>query len=132
VETQEDPLRGPLGRIFSLLQRKYYIDELYTRVFIRPAVWVAETLVYRWMDKKIIDGVLHSIGYLSLWLGRSLRNTIDKPLISDSGDALANGTRGFGISLRRIQTGRVQQYMVISILVALLAGILFYVLIVPA
>jgi NADH-quinone oxidoreductase subunit L len=132
VETQNDPLQRALGSIYKLLQNKYFIDEFYSRIFVRPSLWVAETLVYRWIDKGVIDGILHGAGYLGLWLGRTMRSLIDQPVINDGGDALANGTRGLGVSLRRFQTGRVQQYMVISILVALITGILFYIFIILA
>lgn len=122
-----DPLKK-LGVVYVLLRRKYYFDELYHLIFVRPAVWVAEVLVYTWGDLKIIDGILHFIGNVGIWLGNFLRGVVDQPLISNGGDALASGARGAGGWLRVIQTGRVQQYMLISIVVTVLVGILLLLL----
>jgi NADH-quinone oxidoreductase subunit L len=41
----EDPLKKALGRVYIVLQNKYYFDELYDRVIIKPAVWFSETFV---------------------------------------------------------------------------------------
>src|SRR5687768_9665364 len=49
----EDKLQIPL------LKNKYYFDELYDFLFIKPAYWFAETFVHKWMDKGLIDGILH-------------------------------------------------------------------------
>ncbi|OGO18261.1 MAG: hypothetical protein A2Z14_19695, partial [Chloroflexi bacterium RBG_16_48_8] len=42
---EPDPLARPLGSIYTLLKNKYYFDELYDVIFIRPAYWFAETFV---------------------------------------------------------------------------------------
>jgi len=47
-------------------------------------------------------------------------------VVNGAGDELAEGTRGFGSFLRVIQTGRVQQYMVIALVVVLLVAAIFY------
>src|ERR1051325_6141585 len=52
----EDRLQIPL------LKNKYYFDELYNTIFVKPAYWFAETYVYQWLDKGLIDGFLHSFG----------------------------------------------------------------------
>jgi hypothetical protein len=33
-----DPLSVALGRVYTLLQRKYYFDELYDRLFVRRPI----------------------------------------------------------------------------------------------
>ncbi len=57
-----DPLVRPLGRFYTVLQNKYYFDEFYQAVFVEPTKWVAEKVVYEWMDRGVIDGLLHWIG----------------------------------------------------------------------
>jgi NADH-quinone oxidoreductase subunit L len=56
--------------IFSLLANKYYVDELYNAVFVKPALLLAEGFAVG-CDKLVIDGVLvdglaRGVG----WLGR--------------------------------------------------------------
>lgn len=128
VRQAKDPLEKALGSVHTLLKNKYYIDELYSLVFIRPSIWLAETFTDKWLDLGLIDGILHGIGRFGLWVGRVLRNVIDLPVVNGAGDAAAAGTRGLGAYLRSRQAGRVQVYMVIAIGLLVAAGLLFYLL----
>jgi NADH-quinone oxidoreductase subunit L len=123
-----DPLSRPLGPIYRLLQNKYYFDELYDLLFVRPAYWFAETFVYRWLDRGVIDGFLHAVGRTALWLGSFLRNAIDLPIVNGFGDAVGEGVKRFGRRIRVIQTGRVQEYLVIGLLFTglLLSYVIFF------
>ncbi len=129
VTTREDPLEKPLGGLHTVLKNKYYIDELYSIVFYKPAHWIAETFTYRWVDKGVIDGILHAIARFGVWLGGILRNSFDLPVVNGAGDAAASGTRGLGAFLRTLQTGKVQQYMLIAMAVLTVAGCVFALLI---
>jgi NADH-quinone oxidoreductase subunit L len=111
-----------------VLKNKWYFDEIYGAVLIKPSAWIAERLVYQWMDRGVIDGVLHLFGKITAAVGNLLRNVIDKPVINQFfGDGTATVVQGTGRGLRPVQTGRVQQYMGLSILAVLaVAGILYY------
>jgi NADH-quinone oxidoreductase subunit L len=121
-----DPMRSALGPVFTLFQNKYYVDELYQILFIRPANWVAETLVYKLIDQTIIDGILHGIAKLGMWIGKGLRFGFDLPVVNAAADGLARGTGKVGAELRKAQTGRVQQYMAITVVCIVIAAILIY------
>ena len=110
-----DPLRKPMGGIYTLLENKYYFDELYQTVFVRPAYWFAETFTYRWIDRGVIDGFLHLVARTSLKIGAFLRSYIDMPIVNGAGDAVGEGVKRIGRSIRVIQTGRVQEYLIIGI-----------------
>ena len=121
---QTDPLRQPLGPIYTLLERKYYFDELYDWLFVRPVKWFAEQFTYLFLDRQVIDGILHRIARAAFSLGRIFRTYFDAPVVNGFGDFTASVTQSFGRALRKIQTGQVQQYL---LFVALLAfGGLFY------
>lgn len=111
---ESDPLERPLGSIYTLLKNKYYFDELYDLIFVRPATWFAETFVSRWMDIGVIDGFLHGVGRASLGLGSFLRNAIDLPIVNGLVDMFSEGVKRFGHGLRIIQTGRVQGYLIVG------------------
>ena len=123
----EDRLQIPL------LKHKYYFDEAYAFLFVRPAKWFAETFVSAWMDRGLIDGTLHLFGRATSGLGSSIRNYFDLPVINQFfGDGTAHVTQWTGRSLRPIQSGRIQQYMLVSVVVLLAAaGILYYLLPLP-
>jgi NADH-quinone oxidoreductase subunit L len=106
-----DPMEKALGGGFRIIQKKYLVDEFYDLIFIRPSLWFADVFVAKWMDQVVIDGIINGIGRLGLFVGSALRNGFDAPVINGAADGIANGTRGAGGLLRRLQTGRVQQYL---------------------
>lgn len=128
-EGETDPLEIRLGSIHTVLKNKYYIDELYEAIFIKPAIWFSEVFTYLWIDRKVIDGILHGVSFVAYQLGGIFRNYIDKPIVNGSGDLVASITKSTGKSLRTMQTGRVQQYMVMALFGFVTISGLFYYLI---
>ena len=117
----EDRLQIPL------LKNKYYFDEAYNVLFVRPATWFAETFVYQWMDKGLIDGTLHIFGPVTQGLGSVIRNYFDLPVINRLiGDGSADATYWFGNKLRAVQTGRVQQYLMFALVTFIVIGAALY------
>lgn len=118
---EEDKFQIPV------LKNKWYFDEAYTFLFVRPSYWFAEKVVYLALDKGLIDGVLHTIGHSAAVIGTALRTYIDKAIINETiGDGTAKVVKSSGAELRPIQSGRLQQYMVASLLAFLLITALLY------
>ena len=113
------------------LMNKWYFDEAYDFLFVKPAYWFSETFVYKWMDKGVIDSILHAFGKVTAWLGLAIRNYFDTPVINEFiGDGTARVAQWFGGRLQPIQTGRIQQYMLASLGVLILVGGLLFSLLV--
>jgi len=121
-----DPLKKPLGPFYKTLQNKYYFDEFYDKVFVQPAYWFSETFSYMWMDRKVIDGVLHGVSRFSYDLGLFFRDVIDGPIVNGFGDLVGEGAKWLGNKMKVIQTGKVQQYMLIA-LVFVFAALFYFV-----
>jgi NADH-quinone oxidoreductase subunit L len=121
-----DPLER-LGFVYKVFRYKYGIDEFYQDVFVKPAIWISEVFTYKIIDKMILDGLIEGIGRGALRLGKILRESIDIPLWNR---ALTDGTSGAvrksGEALRSTQSGRVQQYMVATIAVVVLASLVIF------
>jgi NADH-quinone oxidoreductase subunit L len=85
VRSPETPkkLAASLSAAYKLLAGKYFVDELYGAVMVRPLVWISNTLLWRVVDEGAIDGAVNGIARLS----------------SESGDRL-----------RRANTGNVRSY----------------------
>ncbi|MGA9397660.1 MAG: proton-conducting transporter membrane subunit, partial [Anaerolineaceae bacterium] len=122
--TRVDPLKRGLGFVFTAFERKFWVDEAYDLVFIRPAKFLAETITSNWIDRGLLDGILHGIGNFGSWFGRTLRRVIDIPVANGVPDGAAAGTQWTGLKLRLTQSGRVQQYLVTSLMLVVLAGLL--------
>jgi NADH-quinone oxidoreductase subunit L len=117
----EDKLQIPL------LKNKYYFDEAYDFLFVKPAYWFAENVVYRFMDQGIIDGILHAFGPITDALGSFIRNQFDLPVINRFfGDGSADVTYGAGERMRVVQTGRVQQYLMFALVIFIVIGAALY------
>jgi NADH-quinone oxidoreductase subunit L len=113
-----------------VLKNKWYMDEIYNFLFVRPALWISEQFTAIFMDQKVIDGFLHAIARFSLWLGHFFRNKIDLPVINQAiGDGTGNVVKASGSGLRRIQAGRIQYYMVASLVVLVIFAILYFLLV---
>ena len=72
----------------------------------------------------IIDGFLHAVSRFSYSVGIFFRDFIDGPIVNGFGDFVGESVKRIGRSSRFIQTGRVQQYMVMALIIAF--GTLFY------
>jgi NADH-quinone oxidoreductase subunit L len=125
-----DPLQKSLGGVFTFLQNKYKVDEFYQAVFINPSLWFADKVVYQFFDHKLIDGALHGLAAIGVWLGNLLRNKFDVPVVNGAGDGLARTTRDTGGLLHRQQSGKVQQYLAIAIGTTVVAGLIILLLVI--
>jgi NADH-quinone oxidoreductase subunit L len=119
---EADPLMASLGPVYAALKNKYYFDELYDQVFVRPVYWLSETVVSVWTDRGIIDGTLHLIGRAALRLGQIFRDYVDLPIVNGFGDLVGEGVKRFGRAFRIIQTGKVQQYLLVLMAIIVVLG----------
>ncbi len=51
-------IRKALATVHALVANKYYVDELYDRLFVRPLVAISERVLYRGIDAGLIDSVV--------------------------------------------------------------------------
>jgi len=123
----QDPVEKLLGAgVSRWVKNKYYIDEFYQAAFIKPSFWLAETFTSLWMDRVVIDGILHWFAHISGVIGNFLRNVIDKPIINGFGDLTGEGAKKVGSVMRTIQTGRIQQYMILALMSLVFVGVFFF------
>jgi NADH-quinone oxidoreductase subunit L len=114
---QVDPLVRPLGSLYTFLNNKWYWDELYQTVFIGPTVYFSERIVYEIIDKGIIDGILHLIGRAVFRFGQYVK-LFEERVISNGVDWLKDQFLSIAREFRYLQTGRIQEYALISTLIA--------------
>src|SRR5262249_19192481 len=75
VPARQSPPEQGLGR---LLWKKYYVDEIYNAVIVRPILWFSREVLWHVIDEDIIDGVrVTGAARLSRavgWIGSRLQN----------------------------------------------------------
>jgi NADH-quinone oxidoreductase subunit L len=122
-----DPLVKPLGPVHTLLKNKYYFDEFYALFVIKPTIWISEVFTSLWMDRKVIDGFLHSIGRFTGRVGHAFRNYFDAPVVNGFGDFVGESTKWIGReSAPLLQRGRIQGYMIASMTVMIILAVAFF------
>ncbi len=84
-----DRIATNFSGLYNLLKRKWYVDEIYDALFVRPLMWLSENFFWKIFDVKIIDGTVNG---------------------------LAKFFGGLASVLRRWQTGIVQNYAVTVVL----------------
>jgi NADH-quinone oxidoreductase subunit L len=101
-------LKESFTGIWTVVYNKYYVDELYAAVVLRPAVGVARA--FSRFDGGVIDGLVNFVGAIGRFLGR-VDAAIDTYIVDGAVNAVASATTGLGRSFRTIQTGRIQTYL---------------------
>ncbi len=95
VKNPEKPkqLAQSMRGLYTLLYNKYYVDEIYQAVFVKPFVNISNVFFWRFFDVKIVDGIVNGV---------------------------AKTFGGVAAVLRRTQTGVVQMYALSLMLGAIL------------
>jgi NADH:ubiquinone oxidoreductase subunit 5 (subunit L)/multisubunit Na+/H+ antiporter MnhA subunit len=102
--------------LYRFLVNKWWFDELYDRIFVRPTHVVSKMI--SGCDKNVLDWFLDSTARWTRAFSR-LNNLFDKLIVDGLYNGIAAWTYGIGSSLRNVQTGRTRQY-VVSIVVGTL------------
>jgi NADH-quinone oxidoreductase subunit L len=107
----DDPLRAIIGPVFSALENKWWVDELYWTVFLNPYIvlsrFLADVIDLRFWHDWFHDVVI--VGGYNL-LCRLLSVRIDLGGIDALANGLATATQGLAARMRRIETGYVRNY----------------------
>jgi NADH-quinone oxidoreductase subunit L len=86
-------LAQQFNAVHRILFNKYYVDELYSFLIIRPTMWVSSNVLVGFTDRKVIEAVVNGV---------------------------PGAIGGFSKSLRKIQTGFLQHYATIMAMGALI------------
>ena len=109
---QADPLRTVLGPAYALIERRYYVDELYGLLIVRPYRRLADALA-RIVDERSLHDFVHKVllvgGYERLTF--VLAHAIDHGAIDGGIERAALSLRGLAYQLRKAQSGYVRRYI---------------------
>jgi NADH:ubiquinone oxidoreductase subunit 5 (subunit L)/multisubunit Na+/H+ antiporter MnhA subunit len=122
--------RQQFPAVHRFLWHKWYIDELYSAIVVRPALVVARWC--RLVDTKAIDGTVDTTAAATVkvakWDGR-----FDLNIIDGIANLVARVTQAVGEWLRGVQTGYLRSYVLFLVLAAVgIFIVLSYVMMAPA
>ena len=117
-----DAVAARLRPIYTLLWNKYYFDELYDGVLV--ALTVAGSKVLGLFDLRVIDGIVNGVGIVVQAGCARVAGWFDNIFVDGLVNLVARVTWSIGGRVRRVQTGRIQNY-----LLAVLGGVVLLILI---
>jgi NADH-quinone oxidoreductase subunit L len=107
-ETQQERDRLEVPLLYPLLRQRYYMDHL-----ALGSVWFLQRPAARavdWVNTYVIDGVVNAVAGLTTVLARFVYGGLDQRGVDLVFNGLSAATDSAGSAVRRLQTGRVQQY----------------------
>lgn len=107
------------GPLYNLSLNKFYFDENYNRFLYQPALKLADKIAYfDWelYDKYFINGFGRITSWISAISGKFDYDGIDQGLV----DGVGRSAKNAGNSLKNIQTGRIQNYILFVLAGAIL------------
>src|SRR5262249_15934738 len=59
-----DKIAASIAGLYTTVSTKYYVDEIYGAVIIRPVVWISTHLLWRTLDQGLIDASVNELAAL--------------------------------------------------------------------
>jgi NADH-quinone oxidoreductase subunit L len=122
-----DPLRRILGPVFIGMENKWWVDELYQFLIVRPYIALADILA------NVVDGRFWHDWFHDTVLARSFREgtrwlneAFDMRVIDGIANGLGNLTQAASGRMRFLQTGYVRNYA-LSFLVGVLLVLSYFI-----
>jgi NADH-quinone oxidoreductase subunit L len=125
---QPDPLKRPLGFIYTGMEHKWWVDEIYQALILNPyrvACQITAELIdwniwHDWFHDTVITGTYNLVTRVT-----AIR--IDLGIIDAFANSLADGTKTLAGWMRRLQTGFVRNYA-LSVFIGVIAIISYLIL----
>jgi NADH-quinone oxidoreductase subunit L len=71
--TAPERLAQSLRGLYLLVFNKYYVDEIYAALIVRPLIWVSKNVLWHGVDEGLIDGIVHGSAHVARASGGRLR-----------------------------------------------------------
>jgi NADH-quinone oxidoreductase subunit L len=115
-----DPLARFQPDVYTLLERKYFVDEAYEASIVRFAAWWARAC--GWLERWVLDLLTGAASLIVVGLGWASR-LVDEFAVNAGFDRSCEGLSRGGWLISRFQNGHVQRY-----LRALAVGLVFLII----
>ena len=93
-----------------VLEQKYFFDRVYDVAFVKGSVLFARG--WRYFDVYVVDGAVNGVGWLTVVWAKA-KGWFDLAVVDGLVNLVGWVTQGFGKIFRRVQTGYVQEYLLI-------------------
>jgi NADH-quinone oxidoreductase subunit L len=113
--------------VYLLLLNKYWVDELYQAIFI---TFGKRVCAFLWgVDSRVVDGAVNGSSWVTVRLSL-LSAWNDLKIVDGLVNAIADVIQGGSLSLRRLQTGVIQNY-ILAMALGILGMVVIYLFLFP-
>jgi NADH-quinone oxidoreductase subunit L len=70
-----EALAKSLKGLYTTLLNKYYVDELYAAIVVKPLMWFSRDVLWQVVDVKMIDGAVNGVATGATEIGDAVRHT---------------------------------------------------------
>ncbi len=109
-----EDMRRQFRTIYTFLHNKWWFDELYDILWVRPTLWISEGIAA--IDRRLIDWLLEGLAMTTAAFSRAVDRWIDRGVVDGLANGLAHWIYSVGLALRRVQTGRLRHYVMFIVL----------------
>ncbi len=117
----DDPLRRILGPVFNALNNKWWVDEFYNAIIVRPYAAIGRYISFG--EGEITDPTLITDWIHNVFIGKGFQGfskfvalTIELGFVDALVNIIGSAVRAGGGRLRRLQTGYVSNYALVVFL----------------
>lgn len=104
-----DKLAAKLNPLYKFSLNKWYFDELYNNYIVEGNLIFSRAL--SWFDNKVVDGIVNAAATVTRFVSE-IHNLFDKYVVDGLVNFSAFLSGGIGLGFRKLQTGKVQTYVV--------------------
>jgi len=117
-----DKLTNSIKPLYNFSLNKWYFDELYHKTFV-AGLLVLSKIIY-WFDATIVDGIVNGSAEVTRRIA-FFTGGFDKYVIDGLVNLMAYISGFIGLIFRRVQTGKVQTYIVLVVFSLIILLFLF-------
>jgi NADH-quinone oxidoreductase subunit L len=109
-----EDVRRQFSSVYTFLVNKWWFDELYDWCFVRPTHAISSFIAS--FDRNWIDWLIDNTALCTRWFSSFWEKLADQTIVDGIANGLAAWTYAAGLSLRRVQTGRLRQYVMFIVI----------------
>jgi NADH:ubiquinone oxidoreductase subunit 5 (subunit L)/multisubunit Na+/H+ antiporter MnhA subunit len=109
-----DEVRRQFDPLYRFLLNKWWFDELYDWIFVRPTHVVARFA--SGFDRSWIDWFVDGLASVTKTVATLWERFADQTIVDGFVNSLARRTFATGVALRAVQTGRIRQYVMFIVI----------------
>lgn len=117
-----EKLTESIKPLYTFSLNKWYFDELYDKTFVAGTIGLSKVIA--WFDMKVVDGIVNGAASLTKMFSFFIGN-FDRIVVDGFVNLTAYISGFIGLIFRRIQTGKVQTYLVLVIFSIIILLFLF-------